>query len=163
MRRQRGFTILEVLIVVAIIGIIAAIAIWNYYTSIQRARQKRTMADIRSIATAWEARASDVKFYNAASQAFTMPGATLTFNEMNTLLAPTYIKVLPRIDGWSVPFGFAADQPIGGSGANEYVIRSAGRDRVFSSSYTVGGTTDFDCDIVFSAGSFIVYPEGLQR
>ncbi len=163
MRRERGFTILEVLIVVAILGIIAAVAIWNYYTSIQRARQKRTMADLRSIATAWEARATEVKFYNAASQTFPVPSASISFNELNTMLVPTYMKVLPRIDGWAFPYAFATDQPVGGPSAEEYMIRSAGRDGVFQASYTVGGTTDFDCDIVYSAGSFIVYPEGLQR
>ena len=53
-RGTRGFTILEVLIVVAIIGMIAAIAIANYLNALQRTKQKRTMADIRSMAIAWE-------------------------------------------------------------------------------------------------------------
>src|SRR6185369_13273697 len=43
------------LVVVAIIGILAAIAIPNFITATQRAKQKRTMADIRSVATAVEA------------------------------------------------------------------------------------------------------------
>ena len=43
-------------VVVAIIGILAAIAIPNLLTAMQRSEQKRTMADIRTIATAIEAR-----------------------------------------------------------------------------------------------------------
>ncbi|OYV98709.1 MAG: hypothetical protein B7Z68_00255, partial [Acidobacteria bacterium 21-70-11] len=48
MRKQKGFTLIELLIVVAIIGIIAAIAIPNLLNAINRGRQKRTMADMRS-------------------------------------------------------------------------------------------------------------------
>src|SRR5438094_309697 len=47
------------LVVVAIIGILAAIAIPNLLTAKQRASQKRTMADIRSLGAALEAYASD--------------------------------------------------------------------------------------------------------
>ncbi|MEO6327242.1 MAG: prepilin-type N-terminal cleavage/methylation domain-containing protein, partial [Thermoanaerobaculia bacterium] len=58
-RNRKGFTLIELLIVVAIIGIIVAIAIPNLLNAIQRAKQKRTMADMRSIGTAIEAYAID--------------------------------------------------------------------------------------------------------
>ena len=62
-RKQSGFTLIELLIVVAIIGIIAAIAIPNLLNAIDRGKQKRTMADIRSVGTAVESYAVDVNFY----------------------------------------------------------------------------------------------------
>lgn len=161
MQRERGFTILEVLIVVAIIGIIAAIAIANYLNAAQRARQKRTMADIRSIGVAWESRAVDTKAYNAAG--FTMPASALTYADLTTLLSPTYMRNIPSADGWGHALQFATDQPIGTRNAAEYAIRSPGRDGVFTgNTYTAGPTTAFDCDIVYSVGSFIVWPEGTQ-
>ena len=52
-RGQKGFTLIELLIVVAIIGIIAAILIPNLLDALQKAKQKRTMGDIRNIGTAW--------------------------------------------------------------------------------------------------------------
>ena len=162
MRRERGFTILEVLIVVAIIGIVAAIAIANYLNAAQRTRQKRTMADIRSLGIAWESRAIDAKQYNAAG--FTMPTSALTYADITTLLSPTYMRNIPSTDGWGHPLQFAADQPFGATqSASEYAIRSPGRDGVVSgNSYTGGPMTSFDCDIVYSGGAFVVWPEGVQ-
>jgi prepilin-type N-terminal cleavage/methylation domain-containing protein len=63
LRKQTGFTLIELLIVVAIIGIIAAIAIPNLLNAIDRGKQKRSMADMRSIGTAVESYSVDVNFY----------------------------------------------------------------------------------------------------
>src|SRR6202171_2631010 len=89
-RKQRGFTLIELLIVVAIIGILASIVIPNLLTAVQRSKQKRTMADMRTIATAWEARATDVNRYNAAG--ITVPTATVTDDNLTSFLSPTYVK-----------------------------------------------------------------------
>jgi prepilin-type N-terminal cleavage/methylation domain-containing protein len=62
LRKQTGFTLIELLIVVAIIGIIAAIAIPNLLNAIDRGKQKRTMADMRTIGAAVESYSVDVSF-----------------------------------------------------------------------------------------------------
>ena len=163
MRGKRGFSVIELLIAVGIIGILAAIAINNYYNALHRTKQKRTMADIRGIAVAWEARAVDARQYNAAGAGFALPATPLTYADLKMMLSPTYIGNLPANDGWGNALEFSLDKPVGGAAAAEYSIRSPGRDARYQSSYAVGPTTDFDCDIVYSNGGFVVWPEGTQQ
>src|SRR3972149_95249 len=99
MRSQRGFTLIELLIVVAIIGIIAAIAIPNLLKAIDRGKQKRTMADIRSLGTAVESYAVDNNFYPKVN----------TYAAVTPFVEPIYIRTAPVNDGWAKAWEYAGD------------------------------------------------------
>lgn len=154
--RSRGFTLLELLVVVAIVGIIAAIATVAYFSALDRSRQKRTMADIKSVAAAWETRAGEMRSYGVAG--YTFPAPNVTHENLYSALVPTYTRAVPRVDGWNRPLQFSS-----GPGPKDYAIRSYGRDGVAEGDeYTPGESVDLDCDIVFANGSFITYPGAKQ-
>jgi len=160
-RDRKGFTLIELLIVVAIIGIIVAIAIPNLLNAIQRAKQKRTMADMRNMGTATEAYAVDNNRYPAAAgqplpSGVTMPTTTIIGSVQNAL-QPTYIKQVPLRDGWNSWFLYAT-----ANNMQDYIVVSAAKDGA-TAAYVGGPTTDFNADIVFVDGQFLQYPEGFQK
>jgi general secretion pathway protein G len=152
-RNQKGFTLIELLIVVAIIGIIAAIAIPNLLNAIQRGKQKRTMGDMRTVATADESYSIDNNQYVLLSTA----GDVST---VRTYLEPTYVKAVPQKDGWSMDLNYQTDAT-----AQEYTITAYGKNKNSGGGGSIspnGGTTSFANDIIFSTGSFFQFPDGTQ-
>ncbi|WP_293548440.1 type II secretion system protein [Phascolarctobacterium sp.] len=52
MRAKKGFTLIELVVVIAILGILAGIAIPRFMDSVETARGAKLLADLRSIESA---------------------------------------------------------------------------------------------------------------
>lgn len=132
----------------------AAVMVPNYRVAVGRSSQKKTMADMRSIAMAWEARANDIQSYAVAPRK-----RLVTTSELARALEPKYIRKLPRVDGWGTEFQFMSGDYDAEGRAETYVIRSLGRDHKSDRADASGATSNFDSDIIYSNGSFVQYPE----
>ncbi len=82
--RNGGFTLIELMIVVAIIGILAAIAIPNFLRFQLRSRVGEGKTNIAAIRTAEESYAAEYATYVGAAAA---PGGTLSGDKQNWLTA----------------------------------------------------------------------------
>lgn len=76
MKAQKGFTLIELMIVVAIIGILAAIAIPQYQTYTAKSQVSRVMSESGQLRTAIESCINDGRLVIGAGGGQCDPGAT---------------------------------------------------------------------------------------
>jgi prepilin-type N-terminal cleavage/methylation domain-containing protein len=170
--RQKGFTLIELLIVVAIIGIIAAILIPNLLDALQKAKQKRTVADLRNTNTAVMSWLTDqVGAASAGAAAKEYPGdelADLDYVDLFGYLHPDnsdnffYMQEVPQKDGWGYDLRFGMNTNIVESNVfiSCSIARGGEEEQACTSVWTVGTfiSTDYEKDIVWADGYGVRYP-----
>ncbi|MFQ5744474.1 MAG: prepilin-type N-terminal cleavage/methylation domain-containing protein [Acidobacteriota bacterium] len=143
-RRQRGFSLIELLIVVAILGIIAAIAVVLLLDALDRARQRRTMADMRTIATANGTMRVDTGSYASA---------------LINLETQGYLQVVPPADGWGTPWSYQLENEE--DGESKYKLKSLGSDGAAGPAPPIPWiNAPYEPDIELENGAFKKFPTG---
>ncbi|HYC53351.1 MAG TPA: type II secretion system major pseudopilin GspG [Candidatus Binatia bacterium] len=118
--RQSGFTMIELLVVMVILGMLAALVAPNFFQNVGKARAKTARVQIANLSTALDAMALDTGSYPNSQQG--LDALLDAPNGMDMWDGP-YIKKLPR-DPWGNEYVYRG--PDGGRG--DYEIMSYGAD-----------------------------------
>lgn len=144
----RGFSLVELLIVVAVIGLIVAIAIPNLLNAIQRSKQTRTISDMRSIS-------NGLGIYQQDYAKFPILASLGELTDVSDGLVP-FIGQVPLDDGWNNIFKYRSD-------GDSYTLASYGVNLLADTPWESGFTSYFTDDIVILDGSYLQIPEGVQN
>jgi prepilin-type N-terminal cleavage/methylation domain-containing protein len=136
-RSSRGFTLVEIAVAVAIVGILAGLAITQGLKALERAKQAKAMDDMADLAKYIATRASGPGVYPDV----------LTIRNCGTCPWVPY----ERKDPWGHLYVYSG-------GGDTYTLRCLGRDGVPSAGITFATRDAFDLDIVMKDGQFVNQP-----
>ncbi|MGH8653060.1 MAG: type IV pilin protein [Gammaproteobacteria bacterium] len=141
MRRRRGFTLIEILIVVAVVGILAAIAYPAYQDSVRKSRRGQAKADLTELAQLLERNFTEANRYdqNSASVALAIGTAPL-FNQSPRTGTANYTLTLPTLTASTFALNAAPAGAQAGDPCGTYTLNQVGAKGV-----TGGTLTAADC------------------
>lgn len=123
--RQAGFTLVELLVVMVILGLLASLVLPNFFGQAEKARLKTTKVQISTLSSALDAFALDVGRYPNGGEGLDalvhQPGGLEQWD------GPYLKRDVPK-DAWGNPYEYKAPQA-----KTDYQILSAGPDQKMGS------------------------------
>jgi len=165
-KEKKGFTAVELIVVVTIVGLIFIVLLPYYLDSLEKAKQRKTMANINSIGKAMLNWVTDQAGAAAAGASTTDVMdldnfESVTHEELDAIMVPVYMAAIPNSDGWGTELDYYI-KAVNFNDADTLAIRSAGKGGLFDgTTYTMAPfvSTDYKQDIVWADGLFVRWPQ----
>lgn len=141
MKKNKGFTLVEMLLVLQTITIMALIMIPMLWAAFEKSKQRTTMADMKTIATA-------LATYKIDSNYYPMVG---DITQLVNVLTPNYIIDVKVKDAWQHNLDYSAN-------LETYTLESYGRDGANGMNITYHTRDVYDLDILLANGRFTNSP-----
>lgn len=122
-RSESGFTLIELMVVILIIGLLATIVVQNLRGATDKAKRIKAQADISALKTALDRYYLDNGAYPATDQGLSALVSAPQSGKIPTDYPPGgYIEKIPN-DPWGNPYVYQSD-------GDNYVLKSYGADGV---------------------------------
>jgi type II secretion system protein G len=141
---QNGFSTTELMVTLVLIGVLGAITISATRIALDNARQRATMADMRTISRAIEAYVVDHEL---------IPVYDGGLADLQEQISGYTNSSLPVHDSWGNEYLFSK------GGDQNYTLVSLGKDGLDGADYVRAAKFDFNRDLVMYNGIFIAAPE----
>jgi len=121
--RQRGFTLIEIMVVVVILAVLGALVVPKILENVDKARVTRAASDIRAIETALDLYRLDNFKYPTTEQGLQALVKQPADPSITNYRSEGYLPALPK-DPWNNPYQYVSPGPDG----RQYEITTYGKD-----------------------------------
>jgi general secretion pathway protein G len=122
-KRESGFTLIEIMVVVVILAVLGALVVPKILENVDKARVTRAASDIRAIQTALDLYRLDNFKYPTTEQGLQALVTQPTDPSITNYRSGGYLPSLPK-DPWNNPYQYVSP----GANGRDYDIISYGRD-----------------------------------